>query len=300
MILIGSRALLFRAPEILSRKPEDFDFIGREDEILKWLEHNSISNFVREDNRIVVPDQQIEFDILQPYSSNLILEDLVIKDESTIYSEEFGIIPNLDLLFCLKASHRYLKDSPHFWKTVIDYHRMKSIGAKIRPEYMGFFKLREKETYARQAHPKLNVNKKEFFDESFGVRYQHDHDDVHQSIALGEKPAYTYYLKDGAEINCDKDKFFALDEKVRLAGVIEEACVLSIERSLVPHPGVMTPKQAWTFALSKVCSSITSGWFREYAYENIFEVMKRYPENYWERFQQAVKEGKVRKVKNEK
>jgi hypothetical protein len=176
---------------------------------------------------------------------------------------------------------------------------MKSVGAKIRPEYMGFFKLREKETYARQAHPKLNVNKREFFDESFGVRYQHDHDDVHQSIALGEKPAYTYYLKDGAEINCDKDKFFALDERVRLAGVIEEACVLSIERSLVPHPGVMTPKQAWIFALSKVCSSITSGWFREYAYENIFEVIKRYPENYWERFQQAVKEGKVRKVKNE-
>lgn len=296
MILIGSRALLFRAPKILNRKPEDFDFIGREDEILKWLEENSISNFVRENSRFVVPDQQIEFDIIQPNSSNEMLELIVKNDPSTIDSKEFGLIPNLDLLFCLKASHRYLKNSPHFWKTAIDYHRMKSIGAKIRPEYMDFFKLREKETYARQAHPKLNVNKKEFFDESFGVRYDFQHDDIHQSIVLGEKPAYTYYLKDGAEINCDKEKFFALDEKIRRAGVIEEACVLSIERSLVPHPNVMTPKQAWTFALSKVCSSITSGWFREYAYENIFEVMKSYPENYWERFQQALTEGKVRRV----
>ena len=296
MILIGSRALLFRAPKILNRKPEDFDFLGREDEILKWLEDNSISNFIQEDNRIIVQDQQIEFDIIQPNSSNEMLELIVKNDPSTIDSKEFGLIPNLDLLFCLKASHRYLKNSPHFWKTAIDYHRMKSIGAKIRPEYMDFFKLREKETYARQTHPKLNVNKKEFFDESFGVRYDFQHDDIHQSIALGEKPAYTYYLKDGAEINCDKEKFFALDEEIRMAGVIEEACTLSIERSLVPHPGVMTPKQAWTFALSKVCSSITSGWFREYAYENIFEVMKNYPENYWERFQQALTEGKVRRV----
>ena len=72
--------------------------------------------------------------------------------------------------------------------------------------------------------------------------------------------------------------------------------MLACERSLIPHPGKMTPKQAWTFALSKVCSSITSGWFREFAYENIFEVMKSYPENYWDKFQQAAKEGKVRKI----
>ena len=121
MILIGSRALLFRAPKILNREPEDFDFIGREDEILKWLEDNSISNFVREENRIVVQDQQIEFDIIQSGSSNEMFESIVKNDPLTIDSKEFGLIPNLDLLFCLKASHRYLKNSPHFWKTAIDY-----------------------------------------------------------------------------------------------------------------------------------------------------------------------------------
>lgn len=299
MILIGSRALLFRAPKILDRKPEDFDLLGREDEVFGWLKENSISDYIQENNRIIVKDQKIEIDLIETYSSNSILEDLILKDSSTIYTKDFGAIPNLDLLFTLKASHRYLKNSPHFWKTVFDYHRMKSIGAKIRPEYMEFFKLREKETYARQPHPKLNVSKKDFFDEKFEVIYDHDHDDVHKSVALGERPAYTYYLKDGAEIDCDKNKFFAIDEKIQLAGVIEEACVLAIERSLVPHPGKMTPRQAWIFALSKVCSSITSGWFREFAYENIFEVIKNYPENYWERFQNALKNGKVRKVKNE-
>lgn len=296
MILIGSRALLFRAPKILNREPEDFDFIGREDEILKWLENYSIRNFEREENKIIVKDQKIEFDIIQPGSSNEILEILVQSDVKTLNLGEFGLVPNLDLLFCLKASHRYLKDSPHFWKTVIDYHRMKSIGAKIRPQYTDFFKFRERETYARQAHPKLNVNKKDFFDEKFAIIYDFDHDDVHKSVAIGERPAYTFYLKDGAEIQCDKEKFFSLPHQIKINGVVEESCVLACERSLIPHPGKMTPKQAWTFALSKVCSSITSGWFREFAYENIFEVMKSYPENYWDKFQQAAKEGKVRKI----
>jgi len=296
MILIGSRALLFRAPKILNRKPEDFDFIGREDEILKWLNDNLISKFVREDNRIMVQDQQIEFDIIQPNSSNEILESIVKNDSSTIDSKEFGLIPNLDLLFCLKASHRYLKNSPHFWKTAIDYHRMKSIGAKIRPEYMDFFKLREKETYARQAHPKLNVNKKQFFDEKFGIEYIVIHDDIHLSVKRGERPAYEYFKKDNEEVLCDKQKFFSCPKEIQINSILEESMVLSIERSLLPHPGVMTPKQAWIFALSKVCSSITSGWWREFAYENIFEAIRQYPEGYWEKFQNDLKNGKVRRI----
>lgn len=296
MILIGSRALLFRAPKILNRKPEDFDFIGREDEILKWLEDNLISNFVREDNRIMVQDQQIEFDIIQPNSSNEILESIVKNDSSTIDSKEFGLIPNLDLLFCLKASHRYLKNSPHFWKTAIDYHRMKDVGAKIRPEYMDFFKLREKETYARQAHPKLNVNKKQFFDEKFGIEYIVIHDDIHLSVKRGERPAYEYFKKDNEEVLCDKQKFFSCPKEIQINSILEESMVLSIERSLLPHPGVMTPKQAWIFALSKVCSSITSGWWREFAYENIFEAIRQYPEGYWEKFQNDLKNGKVRRI----
>ena len=37
MILIGSRALMFRAPQLLKREPKDFDFIAYEDEAIEWL-----------------------------------------------------------------------------------------------------------------------------------------------------------------------------------------------------------------------------------------------------------------------
>ena len=94
-------------------------------------------------------------------------------------------------------------------------------------------------------------------------------------------------------MQCDKNKFFSIDEKYRLAGAVEEAAVLAIERSLVPHAGTWTPEYAWKFALSKVCSSITSNWFREYSYNNIFKILKMYPKNYWEKFQNDVSIGLV-------
>jgi hypothetical protein len=196
------------------------------------------------------------------------------------------------MLFTIKSSHKYLKNSPHFWKTLVDYHILKKVGATVRPEYQEFLKLREKETY-NYSHPKLNQSKEGFFSDD-GLQYVWDHDTIHESVARGERPAYTYYMKDGEAVMCDKNKFFALPKEVQMNGVIEEAAVLAIERSLVPHPGVWTPEYAWRFALSKVCSSITSGWFRAFAYDNALEILKLYPAGYWDKFQKDCEDGRVK------
>ena len=107
-------------------------------------------------------------------------------------------------------------------------------------------------------------------------------------------------MKDGEQVLTDKAKFFACTREIQLAGVVEEAATLAIERSLLPHPGVWTPEYAWRFALAKVCSSITSGWFREFAYENALEILKLYPNGYWEKFQQDRADGKVRPFSGKK
>lgn len=304
MILIGSRALSLRNPELLRRTPSDFDFVCTESEFEEWFKNNAkklqktsdgVMKVYREGNKMIIEgSSNCEFELVQPGTSSQMLVELVELDSSSIPTK-FGLIPNLDILFTIKSSHKYLKNSPHFWKNLLDYHMMKSAGAKVRPEYMEFLKLREKETYT-YAHPKLNQTKKNFFSDD-NIKYVYDHDTIHKSVALYDGiPAYTHYMKDGAEIQCDKKKFFSIDEKYRLAGVVEESAVLAIERSLVPHPGVWTPEFAWKFALSKVCTSITSGWFREYAYENAFKVLKLFPKNYWEKFQEDVKSGLVKKV----
>lgn len=298
MILIGSRALHLRCSQALLRRPKDFDFVATMPEAQSWIEANAAKigmtkTYPEKNGKKLIAEgsTNVEFDIIQPGNSNEMLAQIV-KDDPESIQTPFGFVPTLDMLFTIKASHKYLKNSPHFWKTVADYHILKRVGATIRPEYQAFFRLREKETY-NYAHPKLNQGKDSFFADD-NVHYVYDHDTIHESVARGERPAYTYYMKDGQQVQCDKQKFFALPQEIRLHGIVEEAAVLAIERSLVPHPGVWTPEYAWRFALAKVCSSITSGWFREFGYENLPEIIKMFPVGYWEKFEQDVASGKVK------
>jgi hypothetical protein len=243
---------------------------------------------------IVEGDTNCEFEIIQPGSSNEMFSNLVDEDRETI-DTSFGKIPNLDLLFALKSSHKHLKNSPHFWKTLKDYHRMKAVGATIRPEYMDFYKLREKETYT-YSHPKLNQDKKSFFADD-AIDYVHDHDSIHAAVKIMDKPAYTYFAKDGEEVQSSKKKFFECNRDVQLLSVVEESAVLAVERSLVPHPGVLTVQQAWGMAFSKVLTSITSGWWRAFAYDNAFDALKLYPADYWDKFNVGLANGTVKPFK---
>lgn len=304
MILIGSRALSLRAGQLLTRKPLDFDFVCTMEEYEQWMDKNSsklnptkIYPEKGGQKMIVEGATNCEFEIITPGTSTEMLRNLVEGSPESIETS-FGWVPSLDMLFTLKSSHKYLKNSPHFWKTMVDYQVLKRAGCTVRPEYQEFFKLRQKETY-NYAHPKLNQSKDGFFADD-SIHYEVEHDDIHESVKRLDKPAYCYYLKDGEEVQCDKNKFFNAGREVQMSGVIEEAAVLAIERSLIPHPGVWTPQFAWKFALSKVCSSITSGWFREFAYDNALEILKMYPEGYWEKFQQDRAAGLVRPFSGKK
>ncbi len=290
MILVGSRALLLRSSTVLGRTPKDFDFIAYESETSAWLPRVGGKQY-REGNKIIAEGETpCEFDLITPGSSNELLNDLVKGDVDT-FETSFGLVPNLDLLFTLKASHRYKKSSPHFWKNLRDYHRMKGAGAKVRPEYVDFMKLREKETYT-YAHPNLMQGKKDFFDPS--VQYTYDHDSIHRAVALQDRPAYTFFAKENEEVFSSKTKFYQQSRQIQLNSVVEESAVLAIERSLVPFPGKLTPKNAWLFAVSKVMTSIASGWWREFAYENAPAILQMYPEGYEQKFQRGLETGIVK------
>jgi len=296
VILIGSRALKFRAPFLLHRDPKDFDWVCNEAEYDSWILEQSEKVSLRDvkvtpNKRVVYGAVNCEFELIKSGRSTELMLQLVLEDPETM-DTPFGLVPSLDMLFTIKSSHKYLKNSPHFWKNLSDYHLMRMVGAKVRPEFVEFHKLREQETY-NYNHPKLNVGKAAFFSED-GVRYVYDHDSIHATVALSDRPAYTYFQKDGAEVACDKNKFFACPREIQLYSVVEESAVLAIERSLVPHPGKMTPEKAWRLSLSKVCTSISSGWWRAFAYENALDCLKLYPTNYWERFQIGLASGVVK------
>lgn len=218
------------------------------------------------------------------------LQQIILNDPKTIKHNGLAIA-SMDVLYMLKMSHRYLRNSPFFLKTMDDIHALREFGAVIRPEHMDFFKRREKATYWYK-HPSLMRSKTDFFDGD-GVQYVYDHDSIHESVKIGDAPAYTHFQAENAEVMCDMDKFFTLPEEIRLNAVYEESCVLALERSVVPFN--TDPYWAFTKALEKVCSSITSGRFREYAWENYHKVKAMYNPETFARFFRHVEEGKVAK-----
>ena len=286
-VMIGSRALAAHSPSLLRREPSDLDLVTHHTAIpgiKDW--HKTFGNEQLVDEEKVqawkTPQGIVDYTVAWPGSSDEMLLTLVQEDPKS--KEGNFLLPSLDVLFTIKSAHRYKKftDAGRFYKHFTDWHILNALGCKVPDEYKDFLKLRRQETYT-YAHSKLNVSKDEFFTDD--VPYMYNHDWIHQCVALDGPPAYTKYLID--EVECSKELFDALPLDTRIQGVIEEACVLAIERSLVPH-GTWSPKQAWMYAFAKVCSTITSGWFRRFAYDNGLEIIKRYPEDYWERFQSAL------------
>jgi hypothetical protein len=301
--IIGSVA----CATILERTPNDIDLVGTYEDLLEYFRGTNIKEMVPMDGgkklKVVINVGYGQHDIFDceiawPGSNSEELLNIIFDDKYWHKSRPGSGSASVryatpDICYLLKMSHRFKKNSPHFLKTRADILKMRWHGCRIPKEYKTFFKRREKEALS-YAHPKLNSSKKAFFTDN--VPYVYDHDSIHEAIALYDEPAYKKYQVDGEEVLTSKNKFFACHHGVRLAGVYEEACVLAIERALVPHPDKNTPETAFLKALEKVCTSITSGWFREFAWERYDEVVRMYHTYpcYWKRFNEAVKEGKVK------
>ncbi len=307
MLLIGSRALAIQKPFLLGRTPRDYDlmctyaeaqaFIQEQIQGTGPLKLDSVYPTSKGKKLIAHGPIPCEFEIAWPGSSAEEILEAAAQDPETVYTYVPGLgcrvqVASLNLLFLLKKSHRYLKNSPHFLKTMRDYRTMRDCGAVIPSEWQEMYRRREKETYD-YSHPNLNVRKDAFFTDLGSLKYVYDHDSIHEAMKTLERPAYTYFKREGSEVACDRKLFEVAEEKVRLSSVLEETLVLALERSQIPHPNT-DPKKSFDIALMKVCTSITSGWWREYAYEHYDEVQAIYPRNYVQRFWDAVDSGIVK------
>lgn len=283
MVIIGSQALLEYVPEgIKLRKTMlDIDYICSEREWANVSYRSECAGYsvTRSENKgLIRKDGQLieEYEIAQEGSSghDILVWSYANHSELKIQTDGLGMCVPLNILYLLKMSHRYKKNSVHFVKTMKDILFMRSLGAEIPEDLQDIYQKRMKETY-NYSHPKLNVSSGEFFSGD-GVNYIYEHDDIHDAIALYDKPAFRYYMVEGAEVMTSMDKFFEVEEEYRLLGVYEEACVLALERSQIPNDFEIDPEKSFMIALMKICTSITSGRFREYAWENYFKVVNLY------------------------
>jgi hypothetical protein len=290
MLLIGSFAALHHDDSW--KTPEDIDLIATFEEMTEFLQRNNLNAIPISKDKYYTNwvGHNTEIEIAWPGSTAEELISIVDGDE-IIFNKEKVVIPSMDWLFTLKASHRYLKNSPHFLKTMSDYFYMKNdLDCKIANQE--WFKKREKETYTKP-RPKLNQSKKDFF-KGDGVVYKYDHDTIHESVKHLDKPAYMFYKSEDTEVFCSKKMWDEVSEKIKKYGVLEESYVLALERSQIPFRDNISPRQSFLIALRKVCTSITSGWFREYAYENYPEIVAMYDSGYVDKFRKGVESGLVK------
>ena len=312
-------------PALGGRYPKDWDYICTIDQYLDWYEVNQkslkFSMPVSSGKYFHVQDIygfNWEFEIAWEGTSAW---DLLAAYDCHEVGCDYSVATNEDL-YLIKMCHRFKKNSPHFKKTMDDIHFLRNVigGKAVGELWLGsnerLVAKRESESYS-YGHPKLNVSSKEFFSGD-GVNYVYDHDSIHLTVALTERtsvqrtsgpsvpgklvsygkevtttyPAYTFYMKEGSEVMTSREKFMSVPEVIRLRGVYEESCVLALERSQIPHglgkDGGPTPRWSFEKALEKVCTSITSGWFRDYAWENYNAVLDLYnqlgEDDYIERF----------------
>lgn len=164
--------------------------------------------------------------------------------------------------------------------------------------------LRIKETEERigkQRLPNMRVGVDKFFEQSKrSVDPLFVHDELHKVVAHDEgNPYYLNLLKDPTKVEVDIRKFMDLSPDDRRRCIQEEAYVIALERILIPvyiegknpkvnetiwneirdrwssHYGVAATYNnmnamidcAIEWAIMRICTTLTTGWFRDYAIE---------------------------------
>ncbi len=297
---VHSRRFLVRDIDVVMSFDSLKAFLERNRPFIKNLVPKSPYKYgatlVREGQRYVY---EIETE-QQPSSAWLL--DHAARFQAQTYCDPFGnefVVPCQELLFLTKKSH--INMNVHFDKNMADFHALKE---GINPEKIGnlsaFFDLRHmeaKERY-RYRHPKLNVTNETFFDRSKTVvGYVFVHDDIHEAVKHFERPVYEMIKKNMGRAWCEKEMFFDLPLDTQIKCVQEEAYVIAIERFIALQKGPYEDLfMAYKDALRRICTTLCSGFFRDFAVNHYFELLRAYDASFFKRFQTALKEGAVRRI----
>ncbi len=245
-VLIGSRALAYWRKDLTLKPDTDWDVISDEAIVgTEWHDPDFLNN--RD---------------MRKYATGHLLDGFHVMCE-----EGLAII---------KRSH--LWRSLSFGKHITHYHKYglskylvcnKDYENRVRLSYIEFSK----------GHPNLKQSVVDFFDDA--VTKVYDHDYLHELLAYYDKPLYIKLQKDTSKVWCDKDLWYNLSYQDKVRCVAEETKVISVERFLVPSNWTCSSKLAYMKSLEKVCTTLCSGWFRDFAIDNYPEVLAEYnPEQF--------------------
>lgn len=261
MILVGSRAAKTHFPDF--RDPVDWDFLTTEEDLCEWVRKNRSSIVCKKVNRNKVlfrmTDQpNHEFDVVTPGNSSSLFYHLNFKKD----------VADPLTLFLFKKSHLFV---PHNWKkTVEDYHFLKDKIGDVPDEYRKAFELRKKEVGER-SKARLDMSNNDFFDKSERfVNRCYDHDAIHRATCYGDRPMFEKFKTDLSKAILSRDLWLKASHADRIRTVREEVFVIALERFVIPLD--VAQEKAYLLALERISTTLTKGWFRDFAAENYQEL----------------------------
>lgn len=240
MFLVGSTALNFYTPT----KINDLDVISLE-EPLYYCDWSSLSHL----NNMEI-------------CSNYAYKQVEIDYKLLILINPVG-------LYIMKRSH--LHRPVNFARHITQFQLLKKLVPSLNDKDKEVLERRTqltKKAYG-DSHPSLKKSNDEFFDDYVNKYYVHD--DLHRIIAYYDKPIY-----DMSQAYCEQDLWNKLSYEDKINCVREECYVIALERYIIPFhikgERHLPAKFAFDKALERVCTTLTSGWFRDFAIDNWAEI----------------------------
>lgn len=296
MLIIGSSALKRILPD--SREPADIDLIVPFDKVNEVAAHYGEIK-TRNEYFVTVKTEtgkNVEMFVATPGNAMWMYLERYNAFDKTVYMDAAG-------LYSLKKSHVHIPLK--FSKHIRDYcllHKLVN-GKDIMPEITKQNNTDIKKRLDRKYNsPSLKKSVKDFFGQSEGlVPSWFVHDDIHRVMAhYDNKPLYERMQTDLTQAWCKEELWdkFSFEDKCKC--VLEEAYVIALERRIIPvlfggAKEFVSPLAALNFSMMRICTTLTGGFFRQFATDNFVEIIDEYADkNYVKKFLKAVDLGQIK------
>lgn len=287
-VVIGSMAY-----KPLYRSDSDIDIIVKIDDLPDGVDGNN------KDIVSIDGETKIEIHILKPKSS---LEAVYQASYSFDGSGDDIIFADIRVLYAIKSGHvqrKLIKWDKHMYH----YHILREAclieyGRKFNESMVGFItvdnlihytKKHNEEIHGKEFNvPLKNVTKNQFFTD--GVTKYIEHDYLHEVFAHYDKPIYTMLQANNIDsVFCHREKWNSLSHIDKCLCVLEESYVIASERFIIPkmvnvkyfNINTVNPCLHVVDALKMVCTTLTSGYFRQFAIDNYYEIIKNIDFDYY-------------------
>lgn len=305
MLIVGSKALIHNFPSI-DREAKDIDLIAWESNI-SYLKNALNPKSIKFGKGIV---SFIDINKIGFYNTKnveiLIADNSVALQSYLIYEKEKGKVgsglhyASSETLLSLKRSHIHFPI--YFNKHISDYcFLMDQLKIDVLSDITKIHYKEIENRIGKLKTPSLNKSTKDFFGQSDEfVKSYFIHDHIHEAMAHHDRPLYLNMQYDKTMAKCEKELWdkFTFEDKCKC--VLEEAYVIALERKVLPSifGGYrwVNHTDAFNWALMRICTTLCSGWFRQFATDNYFKIKDYFNSDYVVNFLQKYNDNKICRI----